>query len=98
MRRCNAWPSNRRTVPTPSDGANLGFEAKLWAAAAALRNNMDAAEYKHICGQESNYTTWRLAMMNLAICGIDAQIGHGDTFHNDPHPSRPTPCWQFQER
>lgn len=26
---------------------NLGFEAKLWAAADALRNNMDAAEYKH---------------------------------------------------
>src|SRR5262249_29360700 len=36
-----------------------------------------------IWGQESNYTTWRLAKMNLAIRGIDAQIGHGDTFHND---------------
>ncbi|MCK9463920.1 MAG: SAM-dependent methyltransferase, partial [Proteobacteria bacterium] len=24
--------------------------------------------------------------MNLAIRGIDAQIGHGDTFHNDRHP------------
>jgi type I restriction enzyme M protein len=39
-----------------------------------------------IYGQESNYTTWRLAKMNLAIRGIDAQIGHGDTFHNDRHP------------
>jgi type I restriction enzyme M protein len=39
-----------------------------------------------ISGQESNYTTWRLAKMNLAIRGIDAQIGHGDTFHNDAHP------------
>ena len=39
-----------------------------------------------IYGQESNYTTWRLAMMNLAIRGIDAQIGHGDTFHKDRHP------------
>ena len=29
-------------------GANLGCEAKLWAAADALRNNMDAAEYKHV--------------------------------------------------
>jgi type I restriction enzyme M protein len=39
-----------------------------------------------IYGQESNYTTWRLAKMNLAIRGIDAQIGHGDTFHNDKNP------------
>ena len=29
-------------------GATLDFEAKLWAAADALRNNMDAAEYKHV--------------------------------------------------
>jgi len=36
-----------------------------------------------IYGQESNYTTWRLAKMNLAIRGIEAQIAHGDTFHND---------------
>ena len=40
-----------------------------------------------IYGQESNYTTWRLARMNLAIRGIDSgQIAHGDTFHNDRHP------------
>jgi type I restriction enzyme M protein len=39
-----------------------------------------------IYGQESNYTTWRLAKMNLAIRGIDGQIAHGDTFHNDHHP------------
>jgi type I restriction enzyme M protein len=39
-----------------------------------------------IYGQESNYTTWRLAKMNLAIRGIDAQIAHGDTFHLDRHP------------
>jgi len=29
-------------------GANLGFEAKLWLAADKLRDNMDAAEYKHV--------------------------------------------------
>ena len=39
-----------------------------------------------IYGQESNYTTWRLAKMNLAIRGIDAQIAHGDTVHADAHP------------
>ncbi len=39
-----------------------------------------------VYGQESNYTTWRLAKMNLAIRGIDAQIAQGDTFHNDQLP------------
>ena len=39
-----------------------------------------------IYGQELNYTTWRLARMNLAIRGIEGQIAHGDTFHNDRHP------------
>jgi type I restriction enzyme M protein len=39
-----------------------------------------------IYGQESNYTTWRLSKMNLAIRGIDAQIAHGDSFHSDQHP------------
>ena len=39
-----------------------------------------------IYGQESNYTTWRMARMNLAIRGIAGQIEHGDSFHNDRHP------------
>ncbi len=39
-----------------------------------------------IYGQESNYTTWRLAKMNLAIRGIDAQLAHGDSFHADKFP------------
>lgn len=30
------------------NGANLGFEQKLWLAADKLRSNMDAAEYKHV--------------------------------------------------
>ncbi|MBX6765114.1 MAG: N-6 DNA methylase, partial [Rubrobacteraceae bacterium] len=39
-----------------------------------------------IYGQESNYTTWRLSKMNLAIRGIEGNIAHGDTFHNDRFP------------
>jgi type I restriction enzyme M protein len=40
-----------------------------------------------IYGQESNNTTWRLCKMNLAIRGIDGNIGpqNADTFHNDLH-------------
>ena len=40
-----------------------------------------------IYGQESNPTTWRLCSMNLAIRGIDGNLGphHGDSFHNDLH-------------
>jgi type I restriction enzyme M protein len=40
-----------------------------------------------IYGQESNPTTWRLAKMNLAIRGIDANFGphHADSFHNNVH-------------
>jgi len=42
-----------------------------------------------IYGQESNPTTWKLAKMNLAIRGIEANLGpkHADSFHNDLHPS-----------
>jgi type I restriction enzyme M protein len=40
-----------------------------------------------IYGQESNNSTWRLAKMNLAIRGIDADLGphNADSFHNDLH-------------
>jgi type I restriction enzyme M protein len=41
-----------------------------------------------IYGQESNPTTWKLAQMNLAIRGIEANLGPdaADTFHRDLHP------------
>lgn len=41
----------------------------------------------HVFGQESNPTTWRLCKMNLAIRGIDGNIGEhqADSFHNDLH-------------
>ena len=31
-----------------SNGANLGFENQMWAAADRLRGHMDASEYKHV--------------------------------------------------
>ncbi len=42
-----------------------------------------------IYGQEANDTTWRLARMNLAIRGIEADLGPrwADTFHDDLHPN-----------
>lgn len=42
-----------------------------------------------IYGQESNYNTWKLCKMNLAIRRIDANLGkqNADSFHNDQHKS-----------
>jgi len=62
-------------------GNGNGGKAKALPA-QRLRQAGDISIY----GQESNYTTWRLAKMNLAIRGIDGQIAHGDTFHDDRHP------------
>ncbi len=41
-----------------------------------------------VYGQESNPTTWKLAKMNLAIRGIDSNLGseNADSFHRDLHP------------
>ena len=41
-----------------------------------------------VYGQDSNPTTWKLAHMNLAIRGIEADLGkfNADTFFNDCHP------------
>src|SRR5204863_3209796 len=41
----------RKTVKASGEsgsGANLGFGTTLWQAADKLRNNLDAAEYKHV--------------------------------------------------
>ncbi len=42
-----------------------------------------------VYGQDSNPTTWKMAMMNLAIRGIEANLGqyNADTFFNDCHPT-----------
>ena len=44
MARTKAGNAQKAT----GNGAALGFEAKLWLAADKLRNNLDAAEYKHV--------------------------------------------------
>ena len=40
----------RRKQPAPrvNNGANLGFDQKMWQAADKLRGHMDPAEYKHV--------------------------------------------------
>ena len=40
--------TKKRAKKQTNNGTPLGFEATLWAAADKLRNNMDAAEYKHV--------------------------------------------------
>ena len=42
-----------------------------------------------VYGQESNADTWKMAKMNMAIRGIDANFGpyQADTFFNDLHPT-----------
>jgi len=42
-----------------------------------------------VYGQDSNPTTWKMAQMNLAIRGIEADLGKfsADSFYNDLHPT-----------
>ena len=42
-----------------------------------------------VFGQDSNPTTWKMAQMNLAIQGIEADLGkfNADTFFEDQHPT-----------
>ena len=56
------------------------------AHATGNGNGGKARDDISIYGQESNYTTWRLAKMNLAIRGIEGLIAHGDSFLDDCHP------------
>lgn len=42
-----------------------------------------------VYGQDSNPTTWKMAQMNLAIRGVEADLGkfNADTFFDDQHPT-----------
>ncbi len=48
MLRAQTTRKEKAARKKANNGANLGFEEKLWQAADKLRNNMDAAEYKHV--------------------------------------------------
>ncbi len=65
-------PSNDTGLPVrdrTQTGANLGFEAKLWAAADALRNNMDAAEYKAPASEPAHRSEPRIGRNDPCPCG-----------------------------
>jgi len=80
----------RGRVYDPCCGSSGMFVQSVEFIKAHAKGNGNGGKTKadiSIYGQESNYTTWRLARMNLAIRGIDSgQIAQGDTFHNDRHP------------
>jgi type I restriction enzyme M protein len=80
----------RGRVYDPCCGSSGMFVQSVEFIQANSKSNGNGGKAKadiSIYGQESNYTTWRLAKMNLAIRGIDSgQIAQGDTFHNDRHP------------
>src|SRR5262249_30333072 len=45
----NLMPKAKQSSTAPTnDGAIVGYEARLWQMADALRGSMDAAEYKHV--------------------------------------------------
>jgi len=76
-------------VYDPCCGSSGMFVQSIEFIQAHASGNGNAGKAKNdiaIYGQESNYTTWRLARMNLAIRGIEGQIAHGDSFHNNRHP------------
>ena len=73
--------------PCCGSGGMFVQSAKFLEAHANGNGNGGKAKSQiAVYGQESNYTTWRLCKMNLAIRGIDGHIAHGDSFHNDQYP------------
>lgn len=75
--------SGRVYDPCCGSGGMFVQSAKFIESHAANINNIS------VYGQDSNPTTWKMAMMNLAIRGIEADLGkfNADTFYNDAHPN-----------
>ena len=77
-------PFNGRVYdPCCGSGGMFVQSAKFVNAHAGNINNLS------IYGQDANPTTWKLCRMNLAIRGIEADLGKAaaDTFYNDLHPT-----------
>jgi type I restriction enzyme M protein len=76
-------PFNGRVYDPACGSGGMFVQADRFVRAhAGDRNDIS------IYGQERNPTTWRLAKMNLALRGIDADLGPqwGDSFIDDLHP------------
>lgn len=56
-------------------------------SAEFVKNHQGNINNISVYGQDSNPTTWKMAQMNLAIRGIEANLGsyNADTFFNDCH-------------
>lgn len=77
-------PFNGRVYdPCCGSGGMFVQSAKFVQAHAGNINNLS------VYGQDANPTTWKLCRMNLAIRGIEADLGKSaaDTFFNDLHPT-----------
>ena len=69
--------------PCCGSGGMFVQSVKFLQAHSGNRNQVS------VYGQESNPDTWKMAKMNMAIRGIDADLGQypDDTFFNDLHPT-----------
>ena len=78
-------PFENCRVYDPCCGSGGMFVQSVKFVKAHSGNRGDVSIY----GQESNADTWKMAKMNMAIRGIDADFGpyHADTFFNDLHKS-----------
>jgi type I restriction enzyme M protein len=58
-------------------------------SAKFIENHQGNIRNISIYGQDSNATTWKMCMMNLAIRGLEADLGryNADTFLDDCHPT-----------
>ena len=69
--------------PACGSGGMFVQSAKFIEAHSGQRGQMS------IYGQEANPDTWKMAIMNLTIRGMEADLGsfHADTFSKDQHPT-----------